>query len=209
MGDPRKVRSKFSGPSHPWQKSRIDSERELKLEYGLKNKKEIWRASSLLKKFTNSAKYLIPKTDEQANKEKDQLLSRLARLGLMPAGAQIEEVLGLKLKDILERRFQSIVFKKGLARSMKQARQFITHEHVAVGDRKITSPSYLVSKKEEDLISFSHNSSFVDENHPERKLPEKTEVTTDMGEKQKKKTKKKEKSADDIEELEDIPEVDE
>jgi len=169
----RRLKSQFQGPSHPWQKTRIDAEREILRSYGLKNKSDIWKANSLLKKFTENAKTLIPKQTTQAEKEKEQLLSRLARLGLMPTGSQIEEVLGLTIGDILERRLQSVVFKKGMARSMKQARQFITHEHLMIDGQKITSPSYLVSKAEEGLLAFATRSVLIDGDHPERKPLEK------------------------------------
>ncbi|MBW3014997.1 30S ribosomal protein S4 [Candidatus Woesearchaeota archaeon] len=173
MGDPRKSRKKYSSPAKPWEKQRIDEEREILKEYALKNKKEIWKTRSLLKNFTYFSKKLITAKGPQAQIEKEQLLKRLQMLGLLPVGARLDDVLGLSINDFLERRLQSLVFKKGLARSMKQARQFIVHEHVMVNGKKITVPSYLVSKQEEDLITFAPNSSLVDSEHPERKVEKK------------------------------------
>ena len=43
MGDPRKTRKKYDTPQHPWQKERMDQESVFLKEYGLKNKKEIWK----------------------------------------------------------------------------------------------------------------------------------------------------------------------
>lgn len=72
------------------------------------------------------------------------------------------------MKDILERRLQSVVFRRGLARSMKQARQFITHRHVMINHQEITAPSYLVSLEEENQLEFKDNSALASEDHPER-----------------------------------------
>ena len=41
MGNPKRHRKKYSTPAHPWQRARIEEERELSKEYGFKNKKEM------------------------------------------------------------------------------------------------------------------------------------------------------------------------
>ena len=167
MGDPRKQVNKFQGPSHPWQKARIEEEKVLRREYGLRRKGDIWKATSLLKSINNQAKQLVVATGKQADIEKKNLLSRLQRLGLLKEGSEIDGILGLGTRDILERRLQSQVCRKGLARTMKQARQFIVHEHVSVGDRKITSPGHLVTAEEEGQLVIAPTSVFVDPEHPE------------------------------------------
>ncbi len=173
MGDPRKIKSKYKRPGQPWQKERIEEERILLREYGLKNKTEIYRARSKLKTFSDLAKKLIAARGSQAEKEKEQLLTRLARLGMVKQGAQLDDVLGVQLRNILERRLQTMVFRKGLARSVNQSRQLIVHEHIIVGSRKISSPSYNVPVSEEAAIAFVPTSSFANTAHPERTLPPK------------------------------------
>jgi len=168
MGDPKKQRKKFSSPEHPWQKDRIETERALVREYGLKNKKEIWKMGSLMKNFFLQTKKLTATKSKQNEKEAIQLLNKLKSLGLLSESSDLSNILELSLKDILERRLQSVVFRKGLTKSMNQARQFIVHGHISLDGKKITSPSFIVSKEEEGLISFRENSSFVDEMHPER-----------------------------------------
>lgn len=168
MGDPRKQRKKFSKPAHPWQKERIEEENILSEEYGFKAKKEIWKMKSGLKSLSEQAKNLIALKTAQAEKEKKQLLYKLQSLGLVQKTAQLEDVLGITLKDFLGRRLQTLVYKKGMANSMDQARQFIVHRHIIVAGEKITNPSYLVSKKEEDSIEFSPNSKLSSPDHPER-----------------------------------------
>jgi small subunit ribosomal protein S4 len=171
MGDPRKIKSKYSRPGHPWQTERMEEERTLVREYGLKNKTEIYRTRSRLKTFADLAKKLIAARGTQADKERQQLLSRLARLGLVKAGAQLDDVLGLQLKNLLERRLQTIVSRKGFARSVNQARQFIVHEHITVGNRVVSAPSYHVPLDEENTITILAKSPYADTAHPERALP--------------------------------------
>ena len=162
MGDPIKIRKKYQTPRHPWQKARIEEEKIIIKEYGMKNKKEIWKMESRLRDFADRAKKLITAKTAQAEKERIELLSKLRSLGLISAEAGLDDILGLTLRHILERRLQTQVYKKNLARSMGQARQFIVHNHVLVGDKKINSPSYIVSVKEEGLVSFSNRSSLND-----------------------------------------------
>ena len=154
MGDPRRQRKKFATPMHPWQKERIESERQILKDYGLKRKNEIWKMDSLLRKFLGRAKTIIALRTAQSEVEKKQLLGRLTRLGLLKQDAKVEDVLNLTLKDVMNRRLQTLVVRKQLARTMTQARQFITHENVSVGARKITRPSYLVAVDEENHIKL-------------------------------------------------------
>jgi small subunit ribosomal protein S4 len=173
MGDPKKQKKKYSTPSHPWQKERIDAEKVLLREYGLKNKKEIWKVRSELKGFAQQAKQLIAANGRQAEKEKRQLLSKVCKLGLVDENADLNAVLGLDIKNILDRRLQTIVYKKDLAKSMKQARQFITHRHISVAGKKITQPAYLVSREEEAEVIFSSSAALANPEHLERVKEEK------------------------------------
>ncbi|MBU0457484.1 MAG: 30S ribosomal protein S4 [Nanoarchaeota archaeon] len=205
MGDPKKQRKKYSTPMHPWIQSNIESEKKIKEEYGLKNKTEIFIANSFLKKYKNIAKALIAKKTEQGEKEKLQILKKLQQLGLLSVGSDLDQILGLEMKDVLERRLQSIVFRKGLAKSINQARQFIVHRHIMVGDKEISMPSYLVSLEEENKIGFKMNSSLASEDHPERinteakEIKEEVEAIKDHQKKSNSKSKKKE-----VEDTEDL-----
>jgi len=196
MGHPKLKKKTYSKPTHPWQKERIDEEKELLREFGLKNKKEIWRISSLLRKYTRQAKKLIPLNTPQAEIEKAQLLKKLAALDLIKETAKLEDVLTITLKDILNRRLQTIVYKNKLAKSIRQSRQFISHEHILVGEKKITSPSYLISKQEESAINFISNSPLFNQDHPERLMEKETMPKApekDKGKKKKDKDDKKTK----------------
>ncbi|WP_048149396.1 30S ribosomal protein S4 [Palaeococcus ferrophilus] len=172
MGDPKKPRKRYETPSHPWIKERIEREKVLMKKYALKNKKELWRHETQLREFRRRARRLLAARGKQAEVERVQLLQRLNRLGLLPAEAKLDDVLSLVIEDVLERRLQTIVFKKGLARTPRQARQLIVHGHIEVNGQIIRSPGYLVLREEEDTITYSKTSPFMRENHPERMVIE-------------------------------------
>jgi small subunit ribosomal protein S4 len=194
MGDPRKPRKKYFGPRHPWEKARIESEKELKRDYGFKNKKELWKMSSLLKTFFDRAKKYVAKDTPQFKKEQEQLITKLNGLGLLKGDNSLDSILGIQLKDIIERRLQTVVFRKGLSRSVKQARQFITHGHITVNGKVITAPSYVVTLSEEATIAFSQYSLLSDETHPERSAEGIKSPETKKEEKAKKEKKYQNKS---------------
>ncbi len=170
MGDPRRFKNKYAGPGHPWQRARMEEERVIVREFGLKTKRELWKINSKVKSFSQQAKRLIALRTPQAELEKKQLLSRVASYGLLPADSKLDDILALNVKDLLNRRLQTLVFKKGLARTPTQARQFIVHEHIMVGKKKVSAPSYLVPVAEEAQISFVGNSTLANAEHPERSI---------------------------------------
>jgi small subunit ribosomal protein S4 len=168
MGGIRKIRKKYSRPSHPWQGARIESENVLVKKYGLVKKKELWKMGAILKNFKDQSKRLSTLTGDQAEKEKYQLFTKLKSIGLLKEGESSDAILGLTLENVLDRRLQTIVFKKGLAKSMKQSRQFILHGHISVNSRRLTVPSFLVPAAMENTISFSAKSSLYSIDNPER-----------------------------------------
>ncbi|MEM5773131.1 MAG: 30S ribosomal protein S4 [Candidatus Aenigmatarchaeota archaeon] len=145
----RRLRKKIEKPRRPWDKERIEREREILKKYGLRRKKELWRAEGILRKYRRMARELIAKRDV----EKERILiEKLKKMGVLKGGEKLDDVLALNVEDILERRLQTLVFKKGLANSLKHARQLITHGHVKINGRRIQYPSYLVPLEEENKI---------------------------------------------------------
>ncbi|MCS7108307.1 MAG: 30S ribosomal protein S4 [Sulfolobales archaeon] len=155
MGDPRKPRKKWERPGHPWIKDRLARELELIGKYGLRNKREIWVAQTVLRELRGKAKALLSlPPDVRVVKEK-QLISKVYTMGLLESeNSVLEDILGLDVEHLLERRLQTIVFKKGLAKSVYHARQLVVHGHIAIGSRRVTSPGYLVPRSEENLITL-------------------------------------------------------
>jgi len=171
MGDPKLLRRLYARPAHPWKGERIREEKELVKKFGLTKKREIWKTAYKLKNYRKQARDLlaIAAPTPHQSKQKTNLISRLRRYGMLDLGAtDLGSVLGLTTEDILSRRLQSQCYFKGLASTLKQSRQFITHGHISVGGRKITVPSYLVSVREEDTITYNSNSPLLNELHPMR-----------------------------------------
>ena len=168
MGDPKKQRKKYETPRFRWRKDILQEELKLIGQYGLRNKHELWRQKTMLSKARGIARSLIGKTPEERIKMENELLVRLKKLGILAETSVLDNVLDLSIEDLLERRLQTIVFRKGLARTIFQARQLITHGHVTVGDRRVTVPSYTVSREQEKQVTYSSQSAIVNEAHPLR-----------------------------------------
>ena len=70
---PKRKRKKYSRPQRPFDKARIQEENILKDKYGLKNKKEIWKADAAIRRIRNLAKQLITKSEEDKKALKQPL----------------------------------------------------------------------------------------------------------------------------------------
>ena len=176
MGDPKKQRKKFDTPRFPWQIDALEAELKLLGQYGLRNKREIWRHKTLLSKYRGIGRSLLGMSVEERRIQEKQILDKLHRLGILPDAAALDDVLDLTLEDILGRRLQTLVFQRGLAKSIQQSRQLITHGHIAIEGRRVSSPSYLVLKGEETKIAYSPKSPLTNPDHPLKKsIPVPTE----------------------------------
>lgn len=148
MGDPKRKRKKYKKPKKLYDAARIAEEKELMKKYGLKNKREIWKAEAKLKKIRAQAKKLILQPEKQQD-----FIKRLSALGLVNENADLSDVLALTKEKILERRLQTIVFKKQLARTIKEARQLIVHKKIKINGAACNVPGRLISVKEENTIT--------------------------------------------------------
>jgi len=138
----------YSRPKRPFEKIRIEEEGKIRTEFGLKNKREIWKAEAKVSSMREKAKNLISSGPE----EQKALFKRLQKVGLKVNS--IADVLSLDKKDILKRRLQTILVAKKLANTPKQARQFITHKKVLVDGETVSIPSYVVPTELENKISL-------------------------------------------------------
>ena len=157
MGEPKFSRPKFDTPPHPWKKARIEEEHLIQANHGLKNMREIWKAKSQLRRHRRQAMRLIGTLDTSEGhgmREKDDLLRSLHLKGFIAKDAILDDILSLNAEAILNRRLQAMVYYKGLACSLKQARQLVTHGHICIGDQ-------------EEIIQY-HPSS--DLNNPEHEI---------------------------------------
>jgi len=161
----------YETPNHPYQGERIAQESDLLGRYGLKNKEELWRAQSQLRSMRREARRLLGDAQgdvEAAQQAGSEFVTRLRSLGILGQDDDISQVLSLDVTDLLERRLQTVAYRKGLAHTPQQARQFINHGHVVVDGSRVTTPSKKVTVDEEDAIEFDETSPLSDELHPER-----------------------------------------
>jgi len=190
MGDPRRLRNKYERPKKLWDADRITEEKALRVGYGLRNMRELWMATAVLKKFRREARRLNSIPEEERREDAKKILTKLARLGILKEGASLDDVLSLEVKEVLERRLQTLVLRKGLARTMTQARQLITHGFIAVNGRRVSRPNYIVSLEDEPTLSHAKP---IDLNV--KSEPDKSEGPKEKVEEPKKEESKKEEAA--------------
>jgi small subunit ribosomal protein S4 len=154
LGDPKKARKQYSRPRSPWRADQLAQELYLLGTFGLRNKRELWKAETQLSSVRKQARTLLAATQAVRLREEKKLLDSLIRKGLIRDPATLDDILSLTIEDMLARRLQSMVFKKGMALSPLHARQLIVHGHVTVGNRVITVPGYEVGGREEGAISL-------------------------------------------------------
>jgi small subunit ribosomal protein S4 len=148
---------KLSGPKHPWKADRIKEEHDLAKQYGVRRMRELWKARAILRNWQRLAKEIATFTGEKKEAAQKILLQKVQKYEIITADADVDDVLSLKLKDVLDRRLETIVHKKGMTLTPKQARQFIVHGKVLVNGKKLNSPSYLVQAGDD----ISYKAGFV------------------------------------------------
>ncbi len=154
MGDPKKARKQYSRPRSPWRADQLAQELYLLGTFGLRNKRELWKAQTQLSAIRKQARTLLAATEQVRLREEAKLLDSLRRRGLVIEGATLDDILSLTVEDTLSRRLQTMVFKKGMAISQLHARQLIVHGHIAIGNRVITIPGYEVGHDEEGKVTL-------------------------------------------------------
>jgi len=170
MGDPRRQRKSYDTPRHPWRSDQLDVELRLVGEYGLRNKRELWRYKTMLSEVRGIARSLLGTSEAERSRIEREYLAKLSRIGVLSESASIDEVLDLGIRDLMERRLQTVVFRRGLAKTLHQARQMVSHGHISVADRIISVPGYIVYRNEEDKIKYFSHSPLAKDDHPIRKI---------------------------------------
>lgn len=168
MGDPKKPHKKYKTPESPFDQERLTEELSLIGTYGLNNKRELWRIRTMQRNYLRVAREMLSmEPEKRAVKEKD-IKGKLYSLGFIQRDIAVEGILSLKIEDFLERRLQTFVYRNRLASSLFQARQLIVHGHIAVGDGKVYSPSYIVSREDEKSLRYAPSSPLSSVSHPFR-----------------------------------------
>ena len=167
------LKKQYETPNEAWNQERMDKEAELTDQYGLGNKKEIYKAYSELRGFRRQARKLIAEDDEE---QKQDILRKANKLGLVKSDAGLEDLLTLSVEDILNRRLQTAVSRRGLADTPKEARQLVNHGHIKIDGEVVNVPSYRLTKEEEKNVE-------LDMPEPPQEEPEEAEeVEEDVSE---------------------------
>ena len=151
----------YSTPLKPFEGERLESELKVVGQYGLRCKREVWRAKHQVAKFRKAARELLTLSEKDPRRQFEgaALLRRLGRLGVLPEEKRtLDYVLAITTEDLLDRRLQSQVHKIGLARSIHHARVLIKHRHIRVGKQVVDVPSFLVRQESQKHIDFAYNS---------------------------------------------------
>lgn len=151
----RTIRSTYRKPKVPWNSTQIKEDRELMTTYGLRRKRELWKAQGVLRNYRGRARRLIAANDERKEK---LLIDKMIKIGLLEKTSGLDDILTLNITNLLDRRLQSVILKKKLANDIKTARQYIGHGHVVIDDRRIKFPSYIVEAEEEAKINLHPSS---------------------------------------------------
>ena len=178
MGDPKYPRRVWRKPKRPLNYELKMDELKIVGTFGLRTKRELWKAHTELSRVRHQARSLLALRQEERQEKEPVLMKSLARIGLVSGGATLDDVLNLQVDDLLSRRLQSIVTKKLGFKTPYQARQAIIHGHIMIGDRKVDIPSYVVMLEEENNIHFSPESKipgFLEKTKPEHKTENDTE----------------------------------
>ena len=181
MGDPKKSRKQYNRPRLPWDTAMLDRERKIVALYGLKNKREIRMLEKILRNKRKNARALLGMTAEKRVTREKELLGSVRKIGLLKGEGTVDDVLGLSLEEILERRLQTLVWRKNLAKTINQARQFITHGHISINGKKVTVPGYLVSPEEEGRLDYYGEPPELEPPQPEKKANLKAEFEAAAG----------------------------
>ena len=148
-------------PRRPFEKDRLDNEMQLIGKYGLKNKREVWRVQLTLARIRKAARELLTLDSQDPRRifEGSALMRRMFKFGLLTQDEnKLDYVLGLTLHRLMDRRLQTVVYKKGMAKSVHHARVMIRQRHIKVGKNLTNVPSFMVRVDSEKQIDFSNAS---------------------------------------------------
>ena len=158
MGDPKKPRKKYKTPRNPWRADQIAQELYLIGIYGLRNKRELWKIQTELSRLRKEARLLLAASFDFRAVKEPKLVSSLIKKGVISPNGTLDDFLNMTIENFLDRRLQTLVWKRGLAVNPHQSRQMISHGHILVKNSVLTIPGYIVRSDEEETVRIRDNS---------------------------------------------------
>ena len=155
MGDPKKPRKNYKTPRNLWQIDQLAKDLNIMGIYGLRNKHELWKAETELSRIRKQARMLLAEPIEKRMESESKLLNSLSRKNIVSSGALLDDVLSLTVENLLERRLQSVVHRKGIVPTIQMARQAVVHGHIKIKNRVMNRPGYTVEADEESTVQLS------------------------------------------------------
>jgi len=169
LGDPKKQHKTYTTPRVPYDTEMFMEELKLLGAYGLRNKHELWRIRTELSTLRRRARGLLAQTATEREKQEKEMINKLHKRGLVQENGTLDDILTLSIEDLMERRLQTFIFRKGMAKSLWQARQFITHGHISINGNEVKVPSYHVLIDDEKTIEYTSVSPYNNKDHPLRR----------------------------------------
>ncbi len=183
MGDPRYPRRVWKKPKRPLNYDLKMEELKTLGTFGLKTKRELWKAHTELSRVRHQARSLLALGQEVRQEREPVLMKSLSRIGIVSRDSSLDDVLNLQVTDLLARRLQTIVMKKFEFQTPYQARQAVVHGHIMIKDRIINIPSYIVALEEEKDIRLRPDSSLkqvLEKAQSNAKQPDEQEAQSDV-----------------------------
>ena len=122
------------------------------------SKKETWRNSQGNRR-KKASEYSLQLNEKQKMKFVYGILEKQSRR-VYEEAERLPGVTGENIVMLLETRLDNVVYRLGLCKTRKQARQLVSHAHFLVNGKKVNIPSYRV--KVGDVISVREKSKDID-----------------------------------------------
>lgn len=196
----KKLKKQYETPNEGWNEERINREDQLSEEYGLKNKREVYKAQSHLRDLRRQARKLATVEDET---QREEFVNRVHRLGLIREDDGLEDVLSLNVTDILNRRLQTAVNRRGFSDTANEARQLVVHGHIYIDGQRVSEPGYLLTQEEEkqvELVMPEPDEEEEEDTSSEQEDGEETEAEADETEESAEEAESEDENSDDSEE---------
>jgi len=149
-------------------------------EYGLRNKRELWRYKTMLSEIRGIARSLLGAAETERSRVEREYLTKLSRMGILGEASTVDDILDLEITDLLERRLQTMVFRRGMAKTLYQARQLVSHGHISVAGKIVSVPGYMVAREEEQKLRYFAHSPLAKADHPMRKIMAATAAASEV-----------------------------